>query len=145
MGAPTPDTADPKVVAQLAALLDEARAASPQERIEWRDRIASYDEIAIAEITPWLSDDNLAAFAIRVIWTVGERVAPEEATRTLRSARPRLSPALQGDVDWALASIKAAQKRVSAGDPPAAAARPKPVARARAAPRYSGAARRRTG
>ena len=131
--------------AKLAALLEEARAASPQDRIAWRDPIASYDSLAIAGISPWLSDSTLAAFAIRVIWTVGERGAPDEATRALRGARPRLSPALQGDVDWALASLKSAQKRDAATKstvaPPNGAA---PVARAREAARGSTAPRRRS-
>lgn len=143
VGDPGPNTADSEDSTRLAALLDEARAASPQERIAWRDRIASYDQLAIAGVTPWLSDSALAAFAIRVIWTVGEHGAPEEATKALRGARPKLSPALQGDVDWALASLKTAQKR-DAAKPAEAAAEPTPVARTREAPRMSTTTRRRS-
>ena len=75
-------------------------------------------------------------FAIRVIWTVGEHGAPEEATRALRAVRPRLSPALQGDVDWAIASLKTAQKRDAAASPRPAAPRSRRRSReAREAPR----------
>jgi len=105
--------------AKLAALLEEARAASPQDRIAWRDPIASYDELAIAGVTPWLADSALAAFAIRVIRSAGERAAPDEACRVLRAARPRLPAALQGDVDWAIAALKAVQKRDAAPKPAA--------------------------
>jgi hypothetical protein len=111
IGGPQFDATDPDANAQLASLLEEARMASPQDRIAWRDRIASYDQLAIAGVTPWLSDSTLAAFAIRVICRVGEHGSPDDASRALRGARPKLSPALQGDVDWALASLKAAQKR----------------------------------
>jgi hypothetical protein len=128
---------------KLAELLEEAKAASPQERIAWRDRIASYNELAIAGVAPWLADSTLAAFAIRVIWTVGEHGSPEEATRALRSARPRLSPALQGDVDWAIASLKTAQKR-DAAKPAQPAAEPTQIARTREAPRMSTTTRRRS-
>jgi hypothetical protein len=122
---PQPDGPDPDASAQLASLLEEARKASPQDRIAWRDRIASYDQLAIAGVTPWLSDSTLAAFAIRVICRVGEHGSPDDASRALRGARPKLSPALQGDVDWALASLKAAQKRGAAAGAVPAAARPR--------------------
>ena len=137
--APDPNASDPDASAALASLLEEARAASPQERIGWRDRIASYDQLAIAGVTPWLSDSTLAAFAIRVIWTVGEHGSPDDATRALRGARPKLSPALQGDVDWALASLKATQKRSAVP-----AAEPAPVATARPAPRRTTTTRSRS-
>ncbi len=137
------DTEDP---AKLDALLEEARAASPQDRIAWRDRIASYEQAAIAGVTPWLSDSTLAAFAIRVIWTVGEHGSPEEATRALRAVRPRLSPALQGDVDWAIASLKSAQKRDAAVKPaaPAAPTGPMTLGPTREAARGSTTPRRRS-
>ncbi len=130
---------------QLAVLLDEARAASPHDRIEWRDRIASHGQRAITAVEPWLADSALAAFAIRVIWTVGERGAPDEASRVLRAARGRLSPALQGDVVWALAALKQVQKAESAMSLPPASTRHTKVAREREAPRVSQRTRRRSG
>ena len=110
----------------------------------WRDRIAHYGQRAIDGVQPWLADGPLAAFAIRVIWRVGEHGAPEEASRVLRAARGGLSPALQGDVDWALAALKQSRqveprKQVAA---PASTQRPAPVVRE--APLYSEGARRRS-
>jgi hypothetical protein len=129
---------------QLAALLAEARAASPDLRIQWRDRIAPYGQRAIDGVKPWLTESQLAAFAIRVIWRVGERGEPQEASRVLRASRGRLSPALQGDVDWALTALK--QSRHVAPEPPPAAPastrRSAPVVRE--APLYSQGARRRS-
>ena len=129
---------------QLVALLDEARAASPGERIEWRDRIAPYGQRAIDGVKPWLSDSTLAAFAIRVIWRVGQEGSPEEATRVLRAARGKLSPSDRRGADWALADLKRpAQAAPSAGT--AAPAMPTSAApRKLEAPRFTQVARRRS-
>ena len=129
---------------QLAALLDEARAASPQERIQWRDHIAPYGQRAIDGVKPWLADSALAGFAIRVIWRVGERGAPGEAGRVLRAARGRLSPAHQGDVDWALAALKRAQKAELAPSAAAPATTRRAAPLRREPPRFPQMARRRS-
>jgi hypothetical protein len=124
---------------QLVALLDQARAASPGERIEWRDRIAPYGQRAIDGVKPWLADSALAAFAIRVIWRVGEEDSPEEAIRVLRAARGKLPPALKGDADWAIKALKAPSHAA-----PAAATTVPAAPRRVETPRFSQVARRRS-
>lgn len=42
---------------------------------------------AIEGVEPWLTDGALAAFAIRVIWRVGEQGEPAAAVEVLRAAR----------------------------------------------------------
>jgi hypothetical protein len=79
--------------------------------IQWRDRIAQYGRRAINGVTPWLADGRLAALAVRVIWRVGERGAPEETGQALRAARSRLPPALRADVDWPVASLRRQPQR----------------------------------
>lgn len=98
---------------RLAALLEEAAAAPPDRRIEWRDRIALFGRRAITGVQPWLGDGALAAFAIRVIWRVGEMGEPEAAVKVLRAARGPLAPQLQSDIDWALKALLPAARRAS--------------------------------
>jgi hypothetical protein len=92
----------------LAALLEEASAASPAERIEWRDRIAAYGPRAIEGVRPWLSNPALAGFAIRVIERAGASSDPAVAAKVLRAARKRVPPAAADDVAWALQRLRAA-------------------------------------
>ncbi len=103
----------------LAALLAEAAVAPPDRRIEWRDRIAPFGRRAIEGVEPWLADGALAAFAIRVIWRVGEQGEPAAAAKVLRAARSRLPAHLQGDVDWALRALGPAVRQAAV--PPAGA------------------------
>jgi hypothetical protein len=95
---------------QLTALLDEARQAPPDRRIEWRDRIAPYGARAIEAVRPWLATPVLAAFAVRVIERAGKSGDRELAARVLRSARREASPPIRADIDWALARLRAAQR-----------------------------------
>lgn len=92
---------------ELAPLLAEAEAASPGNRIDWRDRIAAYGSRAIEGVKPWLADPVLAAFAIRVIERAGRNGEAEQATELLRWARPKVSTALKGDIDWAIHQLRA--------------------------------------
>ncbi len=55
----------------LSALLTQVYAASPMDRIEFRDQIAAHGEDAIEPMTDWLGDPRLAAFAVRVLEGVG--------------------------------------------------------------------------
>jgi len=122
----------------LATLLDEARSAPPGRRIESRDPIAAFGPLAIEGVRPWLADEALAAFAVRVIEKVGIDGEPALATEALRAARKRVPEAVTGDVEWALERLKAASRPAP---PPAAA----PAAPAhRPAPRPTAASRRRT-
>jgi hypothetical protein len=88
-------------------LLNRARNAEPDTRIELRDPIAARGERAIAAMTDWLSDPRLAAFAIRVL----ERIGREEANKaavvaSLRAVdREELPDYLGRDLDAALAGL----------------------------------------
>jgi hypothetical protein len=93
---------------KLATLLTEAQSASPGQRIEWRDRIAAYGDRGIEAVSPWLADDVLAGFAVRVIDRAGLDGHAEAATRALRAWRKRAPEAARDDIDWSLSRIKAA-------------------------------------
>ena len=123
---------------ELATLLEQARSAPPSRRIESRDPIAAYGPLAIEGVRPWLADEAMAAFAVRVIEKVGIDGEPALATEALRSARKRVPEAVTGDVEWALERLKAASRPAPA--PAAAPAAPAP----RPAPRPTAASRRRT-
>ena len=88
----------------LDGLLTRAREADPGNRIELRDPIAAYGEIAIDAMTDWLGDPRLAAFAIRVLERIGREQANRGAVIEVLAAvdREELTPALAGDVDQAL-------------------------------------------
>lgn len=125
---------------ELALLLDEARGASLDRRIEWRDPIAAFGERAIVTIEPWLADPAVSAFAIRVIERAGAQGHAEPAMRVLRAARRVVPPGLQADLDWAIARLRP--------DPKAAPARERATTRGTRSrsverPRYSQVARRR--
>jgi hypothetical protein len=117
-------------MSELASLLESAQAAAPDHRIEWRDRIAAHGADAIEGIRPWLVDEGLAAFAVRVIELAGSNGEAALATKVLRAARPRVPAVVVGDIDWALVRVKASQ-RPAATTPvtPKAAAPARPVRR----------------
>lgn len=94
----------------LTALLEEARTTPPSRRIELRDPIAAHGAIAIERVRPWLEDDALAAFAVRVITSAGVHGEPALAMQVLRSARSRVPARVAPDVDWALLHVKASTK-----------------------------------
>ncbi len=128
---------------ELAALLEEARSAPPDRRIEWRDRIAAHGASAIDGIRPWLADDVLAAFAVRVIERVGVNGEAELASQVLRSERAHVPAEVSADVTWALQRLRTAARPEPPTPTGAAPTRPaRPVRRE--APRFSTVARRRT-
>lgn len=93
---------------KLAALLEEASTASPATRIEWRDPIAAYGPRAIEGVRPWLSDDELARFAIRVIERAGQDGEAALAAKVLRAARKKVPASAADDIVWALKRLKSA-------------------------------------
>ena len=102
-------------VTELGALLEEARTAEPARRIESRDAIAAYGAIGIEGVRPWLRDEVLAAFAVRVIEQAGLRGEPELAAKVLRSARKQVPAGVADDVEWALARLRGATSRAATG------------------------------
>lgn len=97
----------------LEALLAGAQSASPARRIEWRDRIAGYGDRGIAGVSPWLADDVLASFAVRVIDRAGLDGHAEAATLALRTGRKRAPEGARSDIEWALKRIRAASHPVA--------------------------------
>jgi hypothetical protein len=131
---PAPDAAGPDPKADLASLLESAKAAPPERRIEWRDAIAAHGAAAIEGVRPWLADAGLAAFAVRVIERAGVDGEGELAARVLRASRARIPENVAGDVEWALQRLRDAAK-----PKPAATATPaRPATRAAAPSTRSG-------
>jgi hypothetical protein len=131
---------------QLASLLEKARTATPADRIQWRDQIAPFGTEAINAIEPWLTDQVLGAFAVRVIVRVGEKGEPEAAAKALRSARTRVPDTIRADVDWALTTLKAAAKQaVESEAAPAQAAKPARARTVRERPHLAPPTARRSG
>ena len=130
---------------QLAGLLEKARTAEPGERIQWRDQLVPFGTQAIEAITPWLTDEVLAAFAVRVIVRVGESGESEAATKALRSARTRVPDTIRGDVDWGLLTLKTAAKATADAELPPAPAKARARTVARERPHLARPAARRSG
>lgn len=72
--------------ATLSGLLERARTASPNARIELRDPLAAHGAAAITAVQPWLADHGLCRFAVRVIWKAGALGARDQAVAALREA-----------------------------------------------------------
>jgi hypothetical protein len=91
----------------LEGLLGAARDASPSDRIEFRDSIATHGEDAIVAMTDWLGEPRLAAFAIRVLERIGRQPETKQAVLEVFAAvdREELPAHLVGDVDQALAGL----------------------------------------
>jgi len=128
---------------QLVSLLEEAQGASPDHRILWRDRIAPFGTRAIDGVEPWLTNGVLAAFAVRVILRVGQQGEPKAAAKVLRSARRRVPPQVQGDVEWALAALRLAVRQAAAAEKAVSQPPVTPSAPARPVRPYPPVARRR--
>jgi hypothetical protein len=129
---------------QLAGLLEEAQGATPGRRILWRDRIAPFGRRAIEGVEPWLANEVLAAFAVRVILRVGQQGETKAAAQVLRSARRRVPAPVQGDVEWALAALRLAARQAVAAEKSSPEPTVTPSEPARPVqPYYSPVARRR--
>lgn len=94
---------------QLTALLAQARSARPDRRIELRDPIANFGRRAIKEISGWIDDPKLGAFAARVVVRAGQHGERPAALRALRAARERTDVDHLTDLDWAIASLQPAK------------------------------------
>ena len=90
----------------LPGLLEQAGAASPHERIQWRDPIAAHGVAAIAAIEPWFADRTLSAFAVRVVQRVGENGQSAQAIAALQNARSRVPPHVKADLNAAIRTLQ---------------------------------------
>lgn len=95
-----------ELLMQLTALLNQARSARPDRRIELRDPIASFGRRAIDEMCGWIDDPRLGAFAVRVVVRAGQHGERPAALRALRAARQRTDVDHHSDLDWAMASLQ---------------------------------------
>jgi hypothetical protein len=93
--------------AELERLLGATRAAGPGERIEYRDPIAAFADLAVPELQAWLADARLGGFAVRTL----ERIAATPAHRrtvlaVLTAVDPRAAPEhVARDVSDAIARL----------------------------------------
>lgn len=100
------------MTATLDELLATASAASPTERIEYRDPIATHGVNAIAAISPWLGDPQLGAFAVRVIQAVGRQGHRAAAFGALESGLGTVAnEAVRGDIAAGIAEFAPPGKR----------------------------------
>ena len=91
--------ADQTLAESLIDLVEQARRAGPNERIELRDPIAEHGEEAIHAMGEWLADPVLTRFAVRVVGRVADGGERDLALNTLRSAREEASPDQLVDID----------------------------------------------
>lgn len=91
----------------LAKLLEAARGASRQTRIDYRDPIAEHGADAVEAVSPWVEDPELAAFAVRVIEAAARFGARDAALRRLSSiARTGGSTTARSDAEAALQRLQ---------------------------------------
>jgi hypothetical protein len=108
----------------LNDLIQQARQASPNDRIELRDPIAAYGDAAINAMAEWLADPKLTRFAVRVVGKAADLGARDHAIATLRLARGEATPDQQADIDEELKRLGVDTRRSSgnrdrsSGEPP---------------------------
>jgi hypothetical protein len=107
-------------MSDLDELLIQARDAEPGDRINLRDPIAAYGELAIEAMSDWISDHRLAAFAIRVLELIGRQQADRTSAIAALSAvdRTELSPYLIDDLDRTLAALGVSTSRSATRNQP---------------------------
>ncbi len=109
----------------LEKLLAAAAAADGMTRIQYRDAIAGHGEAAIWGVEPWLCDDKLAFFAVRVIeHAATEPGALASARAALRRGRKGCAESARDDIDDALSRLDRSARAPSGSARPAAAPLP---------------------
>lgn len=106
----------------LDELLERARAATPNDRIELRDPIARHGVDGVEAVGEWLADPELCRFAVRIIGRAADLGVREAAVVKLHAARDQTTPMQRADIDAEL-------KRL--GEIPGKIARRRRVARRR--------------
>ena len=104
----------------LDALLAAAKAAEPNDRIDFRNPIAEHGGSAVAALVPWLSDRELVNFAILTIGAAGRRARARRQRPPFDRLRIRgQSPSLISlRRSWTALARKAAWARCQREDPP---------------------------
>lgn len=80
-------------------VVEHARLASPNDRIELRDALARHGAAAIEAMGEWLADPVLTRFAVRVIGRAADLGAREAAIGQLLTAREEATPDQRADID----------------------------------------------
>lgn len=87
------------MIDSLIGLVERARRADPNERIDLRDPIAAHGVEAIDAMGEWLADPVLTRFAVRVVGRVADLGDRDLAVNTLRIAREEASPDQRADIE----------------------------------------------
>ena len=103
----------------LERLIERARTATPNERIDLRDPIAQHGEAAIHSMAEWLADPQLTRFAVRVIGRAADLGQRGAAVTMLSAARDEASLDQRQDIDAELRRLGVGVDR-----PPPRARRP---------------------
>ena len=92
---------------ELDTLLDEVRRTDRATRIELRDRVAAFGQVAIDSMADWLDDREAAAFAVRVLERIGQQ--PGQLPPVIRALSDGYetapTPEIAGDIIDALGRL----------------------------------------
>jgi hypothetical protein len=99
----------------LDRLVAAATAATPNDRIGYRDAIAAHGPAAVAAMRPLLASPSMRSFAIRVIEAAAARSARAEAIAALSTLPPGTPPHIAADTDAALGRLGARPAAVGSG------------------------------
>jgi hypothetical protein len=114
----------PEFPDDLDQLLEAARAARPDVRIEFRDPVAAHGGLAVPTLRDWLEDPRLSAFAVRAL----EKIAGDPSNRrAVLEALASLDP--EAVSEWAARDAKDAITRIK-GPAPRSGGSSNPVRRA---------------
>ena len=91
----------------FTALLDRARAASPNDRIDLRDDIAAHGDAAISAMVEWIDHPDLWRFATKVLWRAAQLGHRDAAIDALRAAGAAATADRRAAIDEELARLGA--------------------------------------
>ena len=99
---------------ELERLIEDAAGASPEVRIEYRDRIAAYGADAVVAMDAWVEQGRSPGFAIAVLEAVGKAADDVGAAAALRRIANKV-PDWTDVAQQALARIGASGRAAAAG------------------------------
>lgn len=91
----------------FTSLLDRARGASPNDRIDLRDDIAAHGDAAISAMVEWIDHPDLWRFATKVLWRAAQLGHREAAIEALRAAGAAATADRRAAIDAELAALGA--------------------------------------